>query len=234
MGAKGWIVFAVIVVLALGGLVFMSTQNKVDVSEFDVNTVIAAHEKNGNIADHVYGADANDAAVTLFEYGDYQCQGCAGAYGRVKTVVDKYSDHVSLVYRNLPLTQIHPNALAAASAAEAAGLQGKYWEMQGLLFQNQNAWAQASSSERGAVFEGYARNLALNIDKFNEDLASDAVSQKIRFDQALYRSLDREPSTPTFIVNGEVVENADVADEASLEAFIRERLAEAGVELEEA
>lgn len=231
MGARGWIIFVVIAALALGGLVFMSTQNRVDISEFDAGAIIAPHEKNGNIGDRVYGA--SDAAVTIIEYGDFQCPSCAGAYVRTKTVVDRYSEHVSFVYRNLPLTQIHPNALAAAAVAEAAGLQDKYWQMHGLLFQNQAQWSSASSNERGSLFEGYARDIALNIDTFKEDVSSAAVDQKIRFDQALYRSTGRDPSTPTFVFEGEVIDSADIADEESLDSFIRARLAEAGVDLED-
>ena len=233
MEARGWIIFAIITALTLGGLVFMSTQNKIDVSEFDSNSIIVANEKNGEIADHEYGAKAAEAAVVIYEYGDFQCPGCAGAYERTKNIVDRYPDHVSLVFRNLPLTQIHPNALAAASVAEAAGLQGRYWEMHGLLFENQTLWASASSSERGAIFEQYARDLALNIDKFKEDVASEAINKKIRFDQAIYRQLDRDPSTPTFVIDGEVLDSADVANEDSFDALVRARLIEAGIELEE-
>lgn len=231
MGARGWIIFAIISVLALGGLIFMSTQNRIDVSEFDANSIIEAHEKNGSIGDRVYGSQ--DPVVVLFEYGDYQCPGCAGAYGRVKTVIDRYSDHVALVYRNLPLTQIHPNALAAAAAAEAAGQQGKFWEMHGLLYQNQSAWAQLSSSERSDAFRLLADQAGINLEQYKEDITSDAIDRKIRFDQAMFRTLERDPSTPTFVLDGEVVPNETHSDEATLDAFIRQKLIDAGVELPE-
>jgi protein-disulfide isomerase len=229
MGKKGWIIFIAIAVVLVGGLIYLSGQNKIDVSEFDANAVISANEKNGNIGDHVFGQD--DSKVVLIEYGDYQCPGCGSAYQRVKDVTEKYKDQITFVFRNLPLTSIHPNARFGAAAAEAAGLQGKYWEMHDLLYENQNAWSGASSSERGEVFKGYAQQLGLNIDTFTTDISSSVISQKISFDQAIFKSTGHPQVTPTFIMNGELVDSADWGDDAALDAFVKQKIQDAGIAL---
>ena len=231
MGTRGWIIFVAVTLVLLGGLVVLSSQNRIDVSSYDAAKIIGANEKNGSINDHVYGN--KDAKVTLIEYGDYQCPGCAGAYERVKVVKEKYKDHLAFVFRNLPLTQIHPNARAAAATAEAAGLQGKYWEMHDKIYQNQEQWSAASSTERNDLFSTYAKDLGLDMTRFNEDLGSTAVDQKIRFDQAIFKSTGMPQSTPVFVLNGEKMNDDSWKDEAALDKFIREKLIAAGIELPE-
>lgn len=231
MGTRGWIIFIVATIALLGGLVVLSTQNRIDVSEFDAAKVIAANDKDGSIGDHVYGN--KDAKVVLIEYGDYQCPGCKGAYERAKTVVERYKDNLAFVFRNLPLTQIHSNARAAAAVAEAAGKQGKYWEMHDKLYENQDSWSQASGAQRSDLFEGYARDLALNTDQFNSDIASDSVDQKIRFDQAIFKKTGNQQSTPTFTMDGAKLADKDWSDEKALDSFIRSKLTAAGVSLPE-
>ncbi len=96
-----------------------------------------ATNDNGNIADHEFGGA--DAKVTIIEYGDYQCPACGTAAPVMREVSHQYKDKgVSMIFRNFPLTTIHPNALAAASAAEAAGLQNKFWEMHDKLYATQS------------------------------------------------------------------------------------------------
>ena len=133
-----WIIFAAIIVLVLGGLIVYSRMNStsVDVSNVDATAIIGPSEQNGNIGDHVY--NDTESSVILVEYGDFQCPGCGSAHPYVKTLLEEYGDRISFVFRNFPLTSIHPNARAAAAAAEAAGLQGKYWEMHDVIFENQS------------------------------------------------------------------------------------------------
>lgn len=231
MGTRGWIIFIAATALLLGGLVVLSNQNRLDVSSYDAAKIITANDKNGSIGDHVYGN--KNAKVILIEYGDYQCPGCTGAYERVKVVTDKYKDHLAFVFRNLPLTQIHPHARAAAATAEAAGLQGKYWEMQGKLYETQKDWAGVSSSERTDIFATYAEEIGLDMNKYNKDLTSENIEQKIRFDQAIFKSTGLAQSTPAFVLNGEKMADDTWKDEASLDTFIRGKLIEAGVELPE-
>lgn len=116
--------------------------------------------------------------------------------------MEEYGDKVTFIFRNFPLTSIHPNARAAAAVAEAAGLQGKYWEMYDMLYEKQNEWSGLDASQRGNVFNTYATSLSLNMDEFTTALASKEVNQKISFDLALGKAAGVS-ATPTFFVNGE-------------------------------
>ena len=200
MTSKGWIIFATLCVAILGGMIFMAQKDKMDVSAIDVNKIQAATAQSGDIADHTKGK--TDSKVVLIEYGDFQCPGCASAQPVMKALVEKYKDKMTFVFRNYPLYQAHPNAFSSASAAEAAGLQGKYWEMYDMLFENQKSWSSLDASQRGSVFNGYAQALDLDLEKFTADVAATNVSKKITFDQALGKNIGVN-ATPAFYLNGE-------------------------------
>lgn len=202
-----WIVFAILCAFVLGGLAFMSKKDAVDVSSVDAATIIAATDTA--IGDHVYG-DKN-AKVILFEYGDFQCPGCGGAFPQLKSIKEIYKEEIAFVYRNFPLTAAHPNALAAAAAAEAAGLQGKFWEMHDKLFENQESWGSAAPEERSSIFESYAKELGLNLEQFRNDAASKKVSEKISRDQALGRKV-KVDSTPGVFLGSEELSDDEITD----------------------
>ena len=193
-----WIIFALVAVVALVGLVTFAKKDAVDVSNVDAYSVIS----NENFKDHVLGK--KDSKVVLVEYADFQCPGCGGAHPQLKQVVEQYKDKVAFVYRAFPLTSIHPNALAAAAVAEAADKQGKFWEMHDLLFESQSSWENLKPEERGAVFSGYARQLGLNVDTFNRDVASKEVSDRIAYARAIGGKINVN-STPTIYVGKELI-----------------------------
>lgn len=207
-----WIIFAVIAIGILATLVYLSLGSRLDVSTVDTNKIQTASEQNGNIADHVFGNA--DSSVILMEYGDFQCPGCGAAHPQLKAISEEYSDKIAFVFRNLPLTSIHPNAKAAAAAVEAAGLQGKYWEMHNLIFETQSEWSTLGSQDRVDKFKEYAESINLDIAKFVSDIDSPAIKQKIAFDLALFGKTGLEQSTPTFILNGEKV-SAEVSNDAA-------------------
>lgn len=231
MDKKRWIIFIVIVVAVVGGMVYMSAGNRLDVSDIGKEgsaQILAADERSGNIADHVRGNES--AKVVLVEYGDFQCPGCKSYSSEAQRIVEQYGENMALVYRHFPLTQIHPNARAAAAAAEAAGLQGKFWEMHDLLFANQTEWVSTQPASRNELFVTYARQLSLNEETFLTDLANERVTQKINFDVAIGRVND-VTSTPFFTVNGEKVElSAD--NSTAIEDAVKAALTEAGVDFE--
>lgn len=208
MSKRAWIIFIAVVVVILGGLIIYSRFSKpgIDVSGVDTNAILAANDQNGQIADHTIGN--TESSVILIEYGDFQCPGCRAAHPQVKEVVEEYKDRIAFVFRNFPLTSIHPNALAAAAAAEAAGLQNKYWEMHDALFTNQTAWQNLSSTARTDTFVNYVTTLGLDAAQFRADLEEPSVKQKITFDQALAGKLGVN-STPTFYLNGTKVSSED-------------------------
>lgn len=227
MNKKSWIVFIILVVGIIGGMVYMSMSNRLDLSDITKEramSVLGAEERNGNIGDHTIGA--NSPKVTLIEYADYQCPGCASTAPIVKELAEKYSDSLQLVFRNYPITTIHPNARVAAATAEAAGLQGKFWEMHNLLFEKQNDWSSATVNERLSLFLGYGEQLGLDRERLERDLSSEAIKKKIDFDTAVGR-IQQVSGTPAFFLNGKELNVND------LEKDITNALKDAGVAVEE-
>lgn len=205
MDKKAWIIFVAVCVAVLGGLILLSRGSQIDVSKVDETKIIAASEQNGNIADHVLGTTTGKA--TLIEYGDFQCPACKSAYPNVKELTEAYKDKMIFIFRNLPLTSLHPNARAGAAAAEAAGLQGKYWEMHDILYVEQNTWSTVTPEKRLSYFEGYAKSIGVkNIEKFKSDMDSKPVQNKINFDLALTKKIGAS-ATPTILLNGKHIES---------------------------
>jgi protein-disulfide isomerase len=111
----------------------------------------------------------------------------------------EFGDRVKITFREFPLTQMHPHAVAAASAAEAAGLQGKFWEMHKQLYENQKVWHEAFDVR--PIFEGYAKQIGLDVERFKRDINGDAVSLRIVEDGKRGRYLGVK-GTPTVYMNG--------------------------------
>jgi protein-disulfide isomerase len=218
---KAWIIFASACVLLLVGLVYISSKDKVNVDGIDANKIQSASVQSGNIADQVFGK--KDSKVVFVEYGDFQCPGCGKAHPTIQAVTEKYKDQVAFVFRNFPLTGIHPNAKAAAAAAEAAGLQGKYWDMHNKLYENQSAWESLDSSERTDFFAGYAKELGLDVTTFKSDMASQKVNQKINFDLAVGKKIGVS-STPTLYLNGKAVDQDTWSVQAKLDQLFENEL----------
>ncbi|MDX6711517.1 MAG: hypothetical protein QOH96_2533 [Blastocatellia bacterium] len=142
--------------------------------------------------DHVQGSPA--AAVTLVEYGDFECPSCGAAYPIVKQIQQNLGEQLCFVFRHFPLTQIHPHAERAAEAAEAAGAQGRFWEMHDLLFENQQ-----SLDDRNLL--RLAKALELDIERFAHELVEGIYLERVRED---FMSGVRSGvnGTPTFFING--------------------------------
>lgn len=228
MSKKTWIIFVAVVVLLFGGLIYLSSKNKIDVSKVDVNKILPATEQSGNIADQVYGN--KDAKVIMIEYGDFQCPTCGSVHPNVKKVTEKYKANMAFVFRNFPIATLHPNARAAAAAAEAAGLQGKYWDVHNTLFETQSQWSTLSAKERSSYFNTVATNYGLDIKKFEADIAGDSVNQKISFDQALGKKVN-VTGTPTVYMNGTAVPLETLNDQSKLDAAVAAELKKNGVEV---
>ena len=140
-----------------------------------------------------------NAPVTIEEFGDYECPPCGSLYPELEKIKSDYGDRVRIIFRHYPLIRLHQNALDAAHAAEAAGLQGKFWEMHDRIYRGQKAWA-GSSNARG-VFADYARNIGLDTERFTRDMNGDEVDKRIVADHERARSLGVD-STPVIFVNG--------------------------------
>ncbi len=157
---------------------------------------------------HVEGQ--GQAGVTLVEYGDYQCPICFAYYQPLKLVVAQFSSQIYFQFRNLPLVSAHKNAFAGARAAEAAGLQNKYWQMHDQLYETQLSWAGAADPL--PFFKGYAAGLGLNVDQFAADYASNQVNDAINADLAAFNDTRQPLQTPTFFLDGKLLKNSDLSD----------------------
>ncbi len=142
--------------------------------------------------DHALGP--SDAPATLLEYGDYECPHCGAAYPIVEALRDRLGDLLQFAYRHFPLSQIHPHAALAAESAEAAGAQGKFWEMHEALFTHQDALD-------GVHLLRYAAAIGLDVDEFRRDLETHAHAARVKED---FMSGVRSGvnGTPTFFING--------------------------------
>ena len=162
------------------------------------------------VSERDWSLGSKTAGVVLIEYGDYQCPACAAYHNFTKQLVAEFGENITFVYRHFPLRRIHPNTDISAQAAEAAGKQGKFWEMHDLLFKNQNAWAKSLSAER--IFVEYAATLGLNTEQFKNDLDSDEIKDKINQDLASAEKANL-PGTPSFFLNGQAIENPQSYDQ---------------------
>ncbi len=147
--------------------------------------------------DWVTGASLQDAKIVLYEYADFQCPGCAGMYPIVTQFIQQHPD-IALVYRSFPL-DFHQYADITAQAAEAAGAQGKFWQMHDMLFEYSTQWsALASMDEVRAELTSYAKDLSLDVDAFNAALDDGTYADKVKsqYDEAIALNL---PGTPSFI-----------------------------------
>lgn len=198
---EGLFVFGVgIVVVALFGYYLFAVPSTTNDKVEDISILKT---------DHVRGA-AN-GTVTLVGFGDYQCPACAAYEPLVKQVIEDNKTILKFVFKNFPLTQIHSNAMIGAKAAEAAGMQGKFWEMHDMLYEKQREWSLGMNARD--IIMSYAATLKLDTNKFSNDMNSKAVEEKILAETREAMKLE-VPGTPTFFLNGKRIESP-----SSLEAF---------------
>jgi len=157
--------------------------------------------------DHVKGNP--EAKVVIIEYSDFQCPACRSYYPITKQLMAEFGDQIAFVYRHFPLTSIHMNSEFAARAAEAAGKQGKFWEMHDLLFEKQDEWSKTTNVE--PIFENYATLLGISIEQFKTDWKSKEVKDFVKAQRA-HALKSGLQGTPTFFVNGEKIKNPTSID----------------------
>lgn len=141
-----------------------------------------------------------NAKVSIVEFGDFECPSCAALYPAIEQLLKTDGDNISYTFRIIP---IHAHSVQAATAALAAGDQGKFWDMYNLLFPNQDSWA-ADTADRAAIFASYAQKLGLDMTKFNADIQDPKYPQEITQDQADATAMGIN-ATPTLIINGSEV-----------------------------
>lgn len=187
-----WGSFLLIIVLIVWGMI--AAANKAERESAGLAPVDAV-----TATDWVVGTTT--APVTIVEYSDFQCPACASYFPVVEQLLKEKGDAVQFVYRHFPLSQ-HPHAVTAAQAAEAAGDQGKFWDMYKMIFETQTEWEALTDAK--PVFAGYAKNIGLDMAKYVTDVESKENLDKINSDvkSGLKAGVN---STPTFYLNGKKV-----------------------------
>ena len=193
MDKRFFIVLTIIVLAIVGLFVFTKDKNQ---------------SPEGNITSSNHIRDNLTTNIKLLVYGDFECSVCEPFYYVEKQLLEKYPGEITVIFKHFPLDGIHPNARAASRAAEAAGLQNKFFEMHDLLYENQDSWA--PSSQPLQFFEGLAEQLGLDVEKFRSDFASELVNNTINADIKEGKERGVE-GTPTYYLNDEKLNNNDIS-----------------------
>lgn len=203
------VIIGLVLVVALGGAWWLFNRNtnvnrKPAANGSTTNATTAAQKTPATT--NVMGAQppnllgSPNATVMVEEFADFQCGACASAHPKMKELTSLYGSRIKFVFRNFPLAiPAHDKAYEAATAAEAAGLQGRFWDMQNLLFTNQQTWT-ANPNYR-QIWEEYAAKINLDVEKFKNDMAGLNAKSRVDADLQRGRALGVS-STPTIFVNG--------------------------------
>ena len=171
---------------------------------------------------HVLGPATAPAHIE--EFGDFECPPCGMFHPILEEMHKEFGDRLRITFREFPLVPTHQHALAAASAAEAAGMQGKFWEMHDLLYERQKDWKKEFNVR--PIFEGYAKEIGIDVARYQRDVASDAVANRITRDGVRGRSLGVQ-GTPTVFLNGREVPFESLQPE-QLRVLIQREIQSAG------
>lgn len=183
-----WIIIALATVALFAGAFYFAGQAK------------EANNAGIEIIENVTGNP--DAEVVFTEFSDLQCPACRQAHPFVKEIVAAFEDDLRFEYKHFPIERIHPYAMQAAMAAEAAGQQGKFFQFHDLLFENQDEWSQSATPN--IFFAQYADELGLDADQFKRQSNASVLRDKVYDEMAEGRDYGIT-GTPTFVLNGEVL-----------------------------
>jgi protein-disulfide isomerase len=216
------IMMIVVVLVAALGATWMFLRSSRQTANANANTGDLGAEPSGAEPAHVRGNPS--APVAVEEFGDFQCQACGGYYPELKKIENEFGENLRVIFRERPLIPPHQHALIAAQAAEAAGLQNRFWEMHDKLYETQTKWSDAN--DLVPIFVDYAKQIGLDTDRFMKDLNGEAVAARIFQDGKRAHALGVN-STPTFYVNGKEAKDDNWKPE-KLREMIRQALREAG------
>lgn len=211
-----WIVLGTLV-LATAFIVYLASSNSTPAPNGDNST------DSSEVGSNEWIKGDPNAAFTLLEYSDFQCPACQTREPMLADLLDEFGSRIKFVYRNYPLRGIHANAQIASQAAEAAGVQGKFWEMHEMLFAKQDEWSNLSNDEAKIMFDTYAQAIGLDVTKYDIDFDSDEVKDAIDADVEAAEEAGVY-STPSFFWNGKLI-TVNTSSYESFRQFIREAIA---------
>jgi protein-disulfide isomerase len=184
--------------LTLGSGTMLYRSNRIPVLTIPQDKIASGQDAGAEL--HVLGPV--EAPITLEEFGDFQCPPCGVLSGPISQLEKDYSPRVRVIFRQFPLPAFHAHAVEAALASEAAGRQGRFWEMHDLLYREQSVWSVAPDPQ--TLFNAYAGILGLNLDAFQKDMASEQLKARIAADQERGQTLG-VTATPTVFINDRTV-----------------------------
>lgn len=206
------IVVAVVVITIAGATVLYRSKQR--------PALTVTKEQNAAEADSGHARGSLDAPVTLEEYGDFECPPCGKLSDPINELEKDYRPNLRVTFRNFPLV-VHAHAREAAIAAEAAGMQGRFWEMHDLLYREQLVWSK--SSDARTLFNAYAGMIGLDLDRFKKDLESDQAKARVAADQKQGVSLGVQ-NTPTIFLNNRAIDPKNLNPEnlrAAVDAAVK-------------
>ena len=213
-----FVIVVVVALVTLGSATMLYRARRLPVPTLSKNEMAPGKESAEPL--HVRGKP--NAPVTLEEFGDFQCPPCGKLADPIKQLEKDYDPRLCVIFHHFPLPT-HQHAREAACAAEAAGLQNRFWEMHDLLYREQSVWSTAADVHE--LFSAYAGTLGLNIDRFKKDLESQQVSERVTLDQRHGAALGVQ-NTPTIFLNNRAVDpkNLNPGDlRAAIDAAIKEK-----------
>jgi protein-disulfide isomerase len=196
-----FVIVALVALATIGSGAMLYRAKRPHVSAIPEDKTLSA--KSDAESPHIRGNP--DAPVTLEEYGDFQCPPCGMFAAFVGQLEKEYDPRLRVVFRNFPL-KVHEHAREAALAAEAAGLQGRFWEMHDTLYREQDAWSRAPNVRE--LFESYAGTIGLDLDKFKKDMDGEQARARVEADRQRGESLGIQ-TTPTLFINNQPVDQKD-------------------------
>ncbi|MDQ3093720.1 MAG: DsbA family protein [bacterium] len=205
---KRVVIIVLIVAVAILGLNFLSKSSEDKVNN-DPNNKASATQSG------IEARSFGTGPVEVVEYADFQCPGCASFFPVVSQVKEANKDKITFKFKHFPLQTIHPNARAAHRAAQAAANQGKFWELHDLLYQNQTSWN--NSTNAAGIFETFAGQIGLDMERYQADVASSDTNSVINADVA-EAGTKNVTGTPTFFIDGKEI---SVQDLQTVEAFTK-------------
>ncbi len=222
-----FLIIIVVLVAAVGGAWLFQRSSR---QATNANAIAIAIANESNPGSEPPGAQppwvrGNDKApVTVEEFADFQCPSCGYYYPELKKIESEFGDNLRVIFRERPLVPPHEHALMAAQAAEAAGLQNRFWEMHDKLYENQKTWSEVS--DLVPIFVDYAKQIGLDTDRFMKDLNGEAVATRIFQDGKRVHALN-VVATPTFYVNGKEAKDENWKPDG-LRAMIKQALSDSG------
>lgn len=217
---KKGIIIGTLIVAAVVGIICLANFRTDPYANLNPDSIIEPSETTGFIGEKTVG-NPDDAKIVIYEYADFGCSHCADWNRKINNLIEKYDGKIALVFRSYDIGQFK-NSLKAASAATAAQIQGYFKEYKDLLYSNQSEWFYEDGADLTEILSNYFKEAskgAGDLDKFKEDIKSDSVRTRLKFEQNMGKKVDLA-GTPTFRIDGETINLSE------LEKTIEEKIEE--------